>query len=188
MSKTALILIDIQNDYFANGLYPLVDIDNAADNAAKVLSELRKLPNKYHIIHVRHEFTGDPKDAPFFGKDTEGAQINEKVKKEGDETVVLKHHPNSFIETNLKAELDKNGIKDLVIVGAMAHMCVQGTTRGATELGYNPTVITDAVAARDIEYDGVQVPAKQVEAAVFATLAFGYAKLTTTGEFLASLK
>ena len=73
-------------------------------------------------------------------------------------------------------------------MGAMAHICIQGTTRAAAELGYNATVITDAVAARDLEYGGVTTPAKQVSAAVFATLAFGYAKLTTTEEFLAALK
>lgn len=180
-------MIDIQNDYFEGGLYPLVDINSAADNSAKLLQQLRKLPDQYHIIHVRHEFTGEAKDAPFFGKDTPGSQIHEKVKNNSDEPVILKHSPNSFIETSLKSELDNNGIKDVVIVGAMAHMCVQGTTRGAAELGYNATVITDAVAAPDLEYGGVTVPAKQVSAAVFATLAFGYAKLTTTEEFLGAL-
>ncbi|RLV87989.1 putative isochorismatase family protein YddQ [Meyerozyma sp. JA9] len=187
MPKTAFVLIDIQNDYFEGGLYPLVDINRAADNSAKLLQQLRKLPDQFHIIHVRHEFTGEAKDAPFFGKDTPGSQIHEKVKNNSDEPVILKHCPNSFIETSLKSELDNNGIKDVVIVGAMAHMCVQGTTRGAAELGYNATVITDAVAAPDLEYGGVTVPAKQVSAAVFATLAFGYAKLTTTEEFLGAL-
>lgn len=187
MSKKAFIIIDLQNDYYEGGKYPLVGINEATDNAVSLLNQVRKLDD-YLIIHVRHEFPVDPKDAPFFGKDTEGAQINDKIKNNPNEIVILKNHPNSFVDTDLQKILDEHKIKELTIVGAMAHMCVQGTTRAASEKGYQVTVVHDAVATRDLEFDGVVVPAKQVSAAVFSTLAFAYAKVSNTKEQLELLK
>lgn len=188
MSKRAFILIDLQNDYYEDGKFPLVDVKEATDNAATLLNEVRKLKDEYIIIHVRHEFPVDPKDAPFFGRGTEGSQINENVKNESDEIVITKNHPNSFIQTDLQKILDGNKVTELIIVGAMTHMCIQGTSRAASEKGYKVTVIQDAVATRDLEFDGVVVPAKQVAATIFSTLTFAYAKVIKTEEQLQLLK
>lgn len=188
MVKKAFILIDIQNDYFAGGKLPLVGIDEASVNSAKLLSQIRQnqsLQNDYLIIHVRHE---NSDAVPFFNKGTSGAEIHETVKAEGNETVITKHHPNSFIETNLQQVLDEHKIKDIILVGAMTNMCIQGTARGGQELGYNVTVVKDAVATRDQEFDGKTVTAKDAETVVFATLAlWGYAALPSTQEVSASL-
>lgn len=188
MTKQAFIIIDLQNDYYEDGKFPLVGIEEATENAATLLKEVRKLKDEYLIIHVRHEFPVDPKDAPFFGKDTEGSQINEAVKNEPNELVITKDEPNAFVRTNLQQVLDDNKISELIIVGAMTHVCVQGTSRAASEKGYKVTVILDAIATRDLEFGGVNVPAKQVAATVLATLAFAYAKVITTEEQLQSLK
>ncbi|KAK6458342.1 Isochorismatase-like protein [Scheffersomyces xylosifermentans] len=188
MPKQAFILIDLQNDYYPDGKFPLVGVKEATENAATLLNEIRKLKDDYLIIHVRHEFPGDASQAPFFGQGTEGSQIYEGVKSEPGEIVITKNSPNSFIQTDLQKILDENKVSDIIIVGAMTHMCVQGTSRAAAEKGYKVTVIEDAVATRDLEHGGVVVPAKQVAAAVFATLAFGYASIITTKELLQSLK
>lgn len=188
MTKRAFILIDLQNDYFEGGEFPLVGINEAASNAAALLNQVRKLKDEYLIIHVRHEFPADPKEAPFFGKGTEGSQTNEIVKSEPSEIVITKNEPNSFVRTDLQQILDDNKVTELIIVGAMTHICVQGTTRAASEKGYKVTVVQDAVATRDLEFGDVTVPAKHVSATVFATLAFGYAKLLTTKEQLQLLQ
>src|SRR5690242_13829087 len=111
MSTRALVLIDIQNDYFPGGKWPLTGMDSAADNAAKVLSAARAKGDL--IIHVRHEFP--TVDAPFFLPNSEGARIHPKVHFLAGETVVLKHHVNAFRETDLKAILDKHGIEEVVL-------------------------------------------------------------------------
>ena len=103
-----------------------------------------------------------------------------------DEPVVLKHFVNSFRETELKSILDEHGIKELVVVGSMSHMCVDGITRAAADFGYTVTVIHDACATRDLEFNGVTVPAAQVHAAFMAALAFAYASVVSTDEFLAA--
>ncbi len=99
---------------------------------------------------------------------------------------MLKHFVNSFRETELKSILDEQGIKELVVVGSMSHMCVDGITRAAADFGYTVTVIHDACASRDLEFNGVTVPASHVHAAFMSALGFAYASVISTDEFLAA--
>jgi len=181
MPKRALVLIDIQNDYFPGGKWTLAGIDAAADNAARVLAAARAAGDV--VVHVRHEFRAA--DAPFFTPGTDGAKIHPKVKNLEGEPVVLKHQVNAFRETDLKAILDRHGVEEVVICGAMSHMCVDAGTRAASDLGYRCVVVHDACATRDQEFEGAVVPAAQVHAAFMAALKFGYAKAVSTEEYLA---
>lgn len=180
MAKRALVVVDIQNDYFPGGLWTLVGVEAAADNAAKLIAEFRKAKNL--VIHIRHEFP--TADAPFFRPGSDGAQTNAKVRALEGEPVVLKHHPNSFRETDLKAILDRHGIEELVICGNMSHICIDATTRAACDFGYNVTLIHDACASRDLEFDGILVPAAHVHAAYMAALNFAYAPALSSQEYL----
>lgn len=180
MSKQALILVDIQNDYFASGKWPLVGAEAAAEKAAQVLKAFRDAGDL--VVHIRHEATDA--DAPFFVAGSEGAQTHSSVSNRGDEPVIVKHHINSFRETNLKAVLDQHGIDTLVIVGSMSHMCTDGIVRAAVDFGYDTTVVHDACATLNLEFNGVTVPAAHVHAAFMAALAFGYAKVVATAELL----
>ena len=182
MPRRALVLIDIQNDYFPGGKWPLNGIESAVDNAARVLAAARAAGDL--VVHVRHEFP--TADAPFFTPGSEGARIHRKVGSLEGEPVVLKHHVNSFRETDLKALLDRQGVEEVVICGAMSHMCVDAGARAASDLGYRCVVVHDACATRDQEFEGSVVPAAQVHAAFMAALRFGYAKLVTTEEYLAA--
>jgi nicotinamidase-related amidase len=184
MGKQALVLIDLQNDYFPGGKFTLVGTEAAADNAAKLMAAFRA--EKAPVIHVRHEST-EP-DPSFFLPGSPGAEINAKVKNQGDEPVITKNQVNAFQQTDLKRVLDEKGITDLVIVGAMSHMCVDGVTRAAVDFGYATTVIHDACATRDAEFNGVKVPAAQVHAAFMRGLADGYCAVKSTDEFLADRK
>lgn len=182
MAKQALIVVDIQNDYFPQGKWPLVGADAAADNAARLIKAFRDAGDP--VVHIRHEFTSE--EAPFFTPNSEGAKLHPKVLNRADEPVVLKHFVNSFRETELKSILDEQGIKELVVVGSMSHMCVDGITRAAADFGYKVTVIHDACATLDLEFNGVTVPATQVHAAFMAALAFAYASVVSTNDFLAA--
>ena len=182
MAKQALIVVDIQNDYFPQGKWPLVGADAAADNAARLIKAFRDAGDP--VVHIRHEFTTE--EAPFFTPNSEGAKLHPKVLNRADEPVVLKHFVNSFRETDLKSILDEQGIKELVVVGSMSHMCVDGITRAAADFGYKVTVIHDACATLDLEFNGVTVPAAQVHAAFMAALAFAYASVVSTTDYLAA--
>jgi nicotinamidase-related amidase len=181
MPKRAIMIIDVQNDYFPGGKWPLVNIESATANAAKLMERARAAGDL--VIHVRHEFP--MADAPFFAPGSEGAKLHPRVREINGEPVVLKHHVNSFRETDLKAILDQHGVEELVICGAMSHMCVDAGVRAASDLGYQCLVVHDACATRDQEFEGKVVPAGEVHAAFMAALAFGYAKLVSTNEYLA---
>lgn len=180
MSKRAVVVVDIQNEYFPAGKLPLVGIADAAANAAKVIDAARAKGDE--VIYIRHESAG--KDAPVFTPGSTGVEINSTVRPREDEPVILKHYPNAFRDTGLKQMLDTKGIKEVVIVGAMSHMCIDATSRAAADLGYNAVIIHDACATMNLEFKGTTVPAAQVHAAFMAGLAFGYGKVTTTNEYL----
>lgn len=179
-AKKALVVVDIQNDYFPGGRWALSQVEEAAAQAAKVIERFRQRGDL--VVHIRHEFTDD--NAPFFRPGSEGAQIHESAKNRPDEPVVLKHYINSFRDTELKSILDQHGINEVVVVGNMSHMCVDGMTRAAVDFGYTTTVLHDACATLDLEFNGVKVPAAQVHAAFMAALAFGYAPVISTAQYL----
>ena len=181
MSTTALIIIDMQNDYFTGGKWPLEGMEAAAANAAQVLAAFRE--RQLPVIHVRHEFPSV--DAPFFAPGSEGAKIHDRLQPADGEFQVLKHHVNSFKDTELQALLQREGITRLVIVGAMSHMCIDAVTRAAADLGYSNTLLHDACATLDMEFNGRKVSAADVHSAFMAALAFAYAEVISTEELLA---
>lgn len=133
------------------------------------------------VVSIRHEAPG----APIFVPGSEGTKIHDGVLPQRDEPVVTKNHPNSFRDTGLKALLDKHSVTEVIVVGAMSHMCVDATTRAANDFGYKTTTIHDACATLDLAFDGVTTPAAQVHAALMAALAFSYGEVISTDTFLA---
>jgi nicotinamidase-related amidase len=183
MSKTALILVDLQNDYFSGGKWELSGMAAAAGKAAGLLKRFREkgLP----VVHVRHEFP--TADAPFFVPGSEGAKIHSLVESLEGEPVVVKHQINSFRDTELKAILDGLGVDRVLICGAMSHMCVDAVTRAANDFGYDCAIAHDACATLGLEFEGVVVPAEQVHAAFMASLGFAYANVATADELLSEI-
>jgi nicotinamidase-related amidase len=184
LTHTALLIIDIQNDYFPGGAFELEGTEAAARQARSALDFFRQrgLP----VVHVRHESVRP--GSSFFLPGTPGAEINPLVAPAPGEVVVLKHFPNSFRETDLQAKLAALGVKNLVVAGMMTLMCVDATVRAAADLGYPVTLLSDACAARALEFQGQKVPAAQVHAAFLAALGMVYAKVQPTAEFLAEAR
>lgn len=141
-----LILIDIQNDYFPHGRFPLAGMRAAARNAAKLLAEQRAAGKP--VIHVRH--VADKEGARFFLPGTSGADIHPSVEPLASETVIVKHKPNSFAGTALDELLRSLGAEELRLAGAMTNMCVDSTARAAFDLGYRVVVHGNACAARPL--------------------------------------
>lgn len=181
MSKRAVVVVDIQNDYFPSGKFELVGIEKAAANAARVIGAAREKGDR--VIHVQHVSTRP--DAPFFAPESEGVEINPVVAPRDGEAVVVKNFPNPFRGTDLKKVLDADGVEEVVVVGAMSHMCIDATARAASDYGYKTTVVQDACATRDLEFRGVTVPAASVHATMMSALGFAYATVTDTESYLA---
>lgn len=170
----ALVLVDIQLDYFPEGAFPLVEPVAAATAARTVLDAFRASGEL--VVHVFHVST-DPA-ATFFRPDTTGIGFHPLVAPADGETVLEKHRPNSFIDTGLQAVLDAAGVTELVIVGMMSSMCIDSTTRAAHELGYTCTVVADACTAPDLRYGDTVVPGASVHAAFMAALDGSFATVT----------
>jgi len=178
--KTALLIIDIQNDYFENGTMTLVDSELAAANAKLLLDKFRN--ESLPIIHIQHIATRP--SATFFLPGTKGAEIHSVVKPLPAEKVIVKHFPNSFKETELLDYLKGTEIENLIVCGMMTHMCIDATTRAAKDLGFNCTLIGDACATKDLEISAEIIKAKYVHASFLAALNGFYSGVVSTKEFL----
>ena len=174
----ALLVIDIQNDYFPGGAMQLEGTDAAGAKAGAAIAKFRKEGKP--VIHVRH-LSVRP-GATFFLPGTKGAEIHPSVKPAAGELVIEKNFPNSFRNTSLQGALEGLQTKDLVVAGMMTHMCVDASVRHAADLGYPVTLLGDACATRAQSYGGETVPAKQVHAAFLAALNGFYAKVVNTHE------
>lgn len=175
----ALLLVDLQNDYFPGGAFPLPAIAPCVANAAVVLAWARA--RGVRVIHVQHREL-DPA-VGFLLDGSPGAETHVEVAPTGGETVVVKRHPNAFRETSLVEALA--GIESVIVLGAMSNMCVDATARAAADLGYGVTVVEDACAASDLDFGGRTIPAGTVHGAFMAALASAYGRVVTTKELLA---
>jgi nicotinamidase-related amidase len=182
--KTALLLIDIQNDYFQGGNMELAGMEESSRKAKELLDLFRK--NDLPSFHIQHLSLG--KGAGFFLPETRGAEIHDIVKPLPTELVIQKHFPNSFRDTDLLEKLKSAQIEALVICGAMSHMCIDATTRAAADHGFKCTVIHDACATRDLQFEDASVPAKQVHASFMSALGFAYAKVVSLQKFLSTFE
>nr|BFE98317.1 hypothetical protein GCM10020185_88530 [Pseudomonas brassicacearum subsp. brassicacearum] len=113
-------------------------------------------------------------------------KIQSAVAPVGDEPVIVKKHINAFRETDLKQQLDALDIQEIVVIGAMSHMCIDAVVRAAVDMGYAVTVLHDACATLDLTFGGVSVPAAQAHATIMAAFEFGYATVKPVDEYLSA--
>jgi len=180
---TALLIVDIQNDYFPGGAMEVVGAVAAATQAAALLQDFRLRTRP--VIHMQH--IAIRPGATFFLPNTPGAGIHESVRPGPGETVIQKHFPNSFRETPLLEHLRAGGITQLVIAGMMTHMCIDTTTRAAADLGFTCFLAQDACATRALSFNGVQVAAESVQTAYLAALNGLFAKVMPVRELSTAL-
>jgi len=178
MPERALVIIDIQNDYFPGGKMELEGAETAATHAAHALKGFRE--KSLPVFHVRHLSTRP--GSTFFLPGTSGAEIHAAVRPQAGERVIEKNFPNSFRDTDLERALKESGVKELVVAGMMTHMCVDASVRHAADLGYKVTLLGDACATRAQTFAGETVPARQVHAAFLAALNGFYSKVISTHE------
>jgi nicotinamidase-related amidase len=176
---TALLIIDIQNDYFENGKLPLVGSLEASEKAKAVLENFRK--KSLPVIHVRHVSS---QSGGLFSPDGKGIEFHSSVAPLPGEKVVTKSEINSFQGTDLLDYLKSKGITDLVICGMMTHMCIDAATRAASDYGFSCTLISDACATRDLKSGDLKVQARDVQAAFLAALNGNYAQVIPAGAYL----
>ena len=180
--NTALLLIDIQKDYFPGGKFPLVEPEKAAQKAYMLLQCFRE--HGGHHVHIQH--ISIKPDATFFIRGDVGSDIHDAVAHFEGEPIVYKHYPNSFRETNLLEMLKEWGIERVVVTGMMTHMCVDATVRAAADFGFQVIIAEDACATRDLQYGDTVIPAEHVHKAFLAALK-SYGRVMKSEEVIALL-
>lgn len=178
--KKALLIIDIQNDYFAGGRKTLAGSEAASENAKLVLENCRK--EGIPVIHIQH--INNREGATFFLPESAGTDIHKNVKPLVGEKVIIKHWPNSFRETGLLEYLQSLEIRELIICGMMTHMCIDTTVRAAKDFKFINLLIGDACATLDLQIKDKKTDAENVQNAFLAALNGSFATVVTTGEYL----
>ncbi len=177
---TALLLIDIQNDYFHGGRMEVEGSLRASLKAREILTSCRE--KNVPVVHIQH--VAIRPGSTFFLPDSEGVKIHANVAPRPGEVIFQKNYPNSFRDTPLLRHLQDHGINHVVVAGMMTHMCVDATVRAAFDHGLEITVIHDACATRPLAFQGRTISAAHVQAAFLAALSSPYARVVSTAEFL----
>lgn len=178
---TALVVIDVQNEYVTGGLpivHPPVEEGLANIAAAVDAANTAGIP----VVLVRHT-EPDPTGGLFVAGTPEW-ELHDAVASRRHDVVIDKRLPGSFTDTPLAEWLTSRDVDRLVIAGWMTHMCVDSTTRQAMHRGLDVTVLVDATGTIDI---GDDLPAALVHRVELGVLGDGFAQLRSTSDWVADL-
>lgn len=181
--NTALLLIEFQNDYFPNGRMPLEKSTEICQRAQEILQVYRA--KQFPVIHLQHISTRP--DAMHFLPCTKGVEFHQMLQPMRNETVIKKHYPNSFKDTGLLNHLIKHKINHLVVAGMMTHLAIDATVRAAYDLGFSCTVLHDACATRNLEFNNMIIPAQTVHNAFLSAIQPLYGHVVSVKELMQNI-
>ena len=141
MSK-ALLVIDLQNDYFPGGKFPLWNTDVTLQNIERAIekAKARSLP----VILIQHIADSSLGIAPFFNKGTTGAEVHPRILAAAPNApVVVKQFADSFVKTTLEETLTKLGATELLVCGMMTQNCVTHTAISKSAEKYKVSILVD---------------------------------------------
>lgn len=182
MNHTALLVIDVQNEYFTGHLpvtYPINSFNNiliAIDTAHK---------NNMPVILVQHVATSP--EATTFKKGSPEVQLHTEVLNKGFDLLVEKHFASSLYQTTLPKYLEEHHIDTLVISGYMTQMCCDTTARHAAHLGYKVQFLSDATGTLDFKNDMGSITAEQLHKATLITQATFFSQVLSLKEWQGQL-
>ena len=147
-TNKALIVIDLQNDYFEGGKFPLWNTDAVLSNIKQAIAKANEL--NIPVIHVQHVADSSKGMAPFFNEGSTGVAIHDEIMAAAPNApVVIKHFADSFLHTNLEEVLQELGSEALLICGMMTQNCVTHTAMSDDAKKYQVNVLTDCCTTVD---------------------------------------
>lgn len=158
--KRALLVIDVQNEYFTGAL----PITHPAGHLEQILAAMDAAAGKVPTIVVQHCFT-DPA-MPFFQKGTPGWELHPEVKSRPHDLLVEKNLPGSFTGTPIEGWLREQGIDSVTIAGYMTHMCCDTTARQAVHRGLTVEFLRDATGTLDLSNAAGEVTAEELHRSI----------------------
>jgi nicotinamidase-related amidase len=146
--KKALLVIDVQNDYFPGGKYPLWNTAATLSHIVQAIETARA--KEVPVVLIQHIADPEKGIAPFFNHDTDGAKIHPRILSAAqDAPTVIKQYADSFVKTNLEQTLTDLGVTELVVCGMMTQNCVTHTAISKSADKYNVCILSDCCTTVD---------------------------------------
>jgi nicotinamidase-related amidase len=154
----ALLVIDVQNDYFPGGSYPLWNAEQTLDKVEQAIQKARA--DGTAVIVIQHVANAEPGKAPFFNAGTKGVELHPRIVAAADGApVVVKQFADSFERTTLEEVLSKLGVTELLVSGMMTQNCVTHTAISKAAEKYDVTVLVDCCTTADPMVHGLALNA-----------------------------
>lgn len=148
MSQKALLVIDLQNDYFPEGKYPLWNTEQTLSNIKVAITKANS--ENIPVILVQHIADEAMGIAPFFNQGTKGAEVHPDISAIAPNAeVVVKTYADSFEKTDLEATLEKHGVDEILVCGMMTQNCVTHTAISKAAEKYKVSLVIDCCTTVD---------------------------------------
>lgn len=177
----ALIVIDIQNEYFSGNL-PVKYPEDSLNNILKAMDFASE--NKIPIVNVQHT---NPPESSTFAKDSFEWQIHPEVASRPYDILIEKNYPDSFADTELQNWLDCYNIKILTIAGYMTQMCCDTTARQAFHKGFEVEFLSDATGTLDLVNYAGSVSAEDLHRSILVTQAMKFSTVLSLKEWMENI-
>jgi nicotinamidase-related amidase len=177
--KRALLVIDVQNEYFT-GKLPITHPNDSFANILKAMdaAEKRDLP----VVVVQHTFPQP--DAPFFKRDTPEWQLHPEIAARRRDLLIEKNLPGSFTKTELEDWLKARGAETVVIAGYMTHMCCDTTAREASHRGFGVEFLSDATGTLALSNEAGQVTDEELHRSILVAQQMLISEVITTEQWI----
>lgn len=183
MTKRALVVIDVQNEYITGNFrieYPPVESSLPHIEAAIQAARTEGIP----VIAVQHIL---PSDAPIFANGSEGAKLHPIIAESHYDLLVTKKFPSVFSANEFGLWLKENEVDTLTIIGYMAHNCNDSTAREAMHRGFNVEILSDASGSLPYKNSAGSVSAEELHRVTLTVMESAYAAVMTTNQWIAGL-
>ncbi len=148
MNTKALIVIDVQNDYFPSGKFPLWNTSKVLENIKKLITNANAI--QIPVVLIRHVSSAPKGTAPFFERDSTGVEIHPEILKTcPNAQIVEKQYADSFYQTELEAVLQRLNVDELLVCGMMTQNCVTHTAISKQAEQYKVSIVADCCTTTD---------------------------------------
>lgn len=177
--KEALLVIDVQNEYFT-GRLPVTHPAGSLDNILKAMDWAHD--GRVPVIVIRH--TSMAPEATTFRKGTPAWELHDEIKRRHADVVIEKTLPGSFTGTYLEPWLQDHAVSTVTIAGYMTHMCCDTTARQAFHRRYAVNFLSDATGTLAITNSAGSITAAELHGAILITQQQKFARVMTTDEWI----
>ena len=182
--KTALLVIDVQNEYF-DGKWPIPEGIAALERIEQAIEESQNAGAT--VVYIQHAVTNP--DYGIFVPGSHGFQLHARLHPGTKDPRIVKNYPGSFNRTELEADLRERNIDTIVISGYMTHMCCDTTAREGFQRDFRVLFLDDATATRDVHQAALgTIDHKDLHRTTLITQASMFAQVLPTSEYVAQLR